>query len=298
MKCAHAFALVACLTIDTAVAARAQQPEAAPDHQQHQHPAPPSPTKPAPSTDAPRPSGEQPARLPSFIPPVTDAVRAAAFPDVDGHAVHDRAINSLVQFDQLEWQSGNGLDGVSWDTKGWVGRDRDRFWFRSEGDRVGGQLEQAQHHLLFGRAVARWWDVTAGVRLDTVPGQSRSALAFGVQGLAPYWFDVEASAYVEPSGRTHLRVETEYDLLITNRLVLQPLVEFEIYGLSDRERLIAPGLSSGELGVRLRYEIRRELAPYVGVVWTRRFFGSADLARDAGADVSTTRLAVGLRAWF
>ena len=101
----------------------------------------------------------------------------------------------------------------------------------------------------------------------------------GVQGLAPYWFEVEASAYVEPSGRTHVRVETEYDLLVTNRLVLQPLVEFEIYGRADRERHIGTGLSTGEVGLRLRYEFRREFAPYVGVVWTRRFFGSADLAQ-------------------
>jgi copper resistance protein B len=134
--------------------------------------------------------------------------------------------------------------------------------------------------------------------VDTLPNTPRTALALGVQGLAPYWFEVEASAYVEPSGRTHVRVETEYDLLITNRLVLQPLVEFEVYGRADRERLIGTGLSTGELGVRLRYEFRREFAPYLGVVWSRRFFGTADLARAAGEEVAGTRLAVGLRTWF
>ena len=153
-------------------------------------------------------------------------------------------------------------------------------------------------NLLYGRAIARWWDVTAGVRLDTLPDTTRSALALGVQGLAPYWFEVEASAYIEPSGRTHVRVETEYDLLITNRLVLQPLVEFEVYGSADRERLIGTGLSTGEVGLRLRYAFRRELAPYVGVVWTRRFSGTAGQARAAGQDVTGTRLAVGLRTWF
>ena len=116
--------------------------------------------------------------------------------------------------------------------------------------------------------------------------------------MAPYWFEVEASAYVEPSGRTHLRVETEYDLLITNRLVLQPLAEFEIYSRADPERLIGAGLSTGEFGLRLRYEFRREFAPYVGVVWSRRFFDTADQARAAGEDVAGTRLAVGLRTWF
>ena len=95
-----------------------------------------------------------------------------------------------------------------------------------------------------------------------------------------------------------MRVETDYDLLITNRLVLQPLVEFEVYGRADRERLVGTGLSTGEFGVRLRYEFRREFAPYVGVVWTRRFFATADLARAAGHDVAGTRVAVGLRTWF
>jgi copper resistance protein B len=208
------------------------------------------------------------------------------------------SINYFVMFDQLEWQTGSGADAFSWDTKGWIGQDVNRFWFRTEGERADGRTEEAQVNLLYGRAIARWWDVTAGVRIDALPATPRTALAVGVQGLAPYWFEVEASAYVEPSGRTHVRFETEYDLLITNRLVLQPLAEFEIYGRDDAERHIGAGLSTGEFGVRLRYEFKRELAPYVGVVWTRRFFGSADLARAAGEDVAGTRLAVGLRTWF
>jgi copper resistance protein B len=236
--------------------------------------------------------------LPASIPPVTDADRAAAFPDVHGHPAHDSWVNYFVLFDQLEWQTGRGADALSWDTKGWVGQDRNRFWFRSEGDRAGGRTDQAQTNLLYGRAIARWWDVTAGVRLDTLPDTPRAALALGVQGLAPYWFEVEASAFLEPSGRTHVRIETEYDLRITNRLVIQPLLEFEIYGRADRERHIAAGLSAAELGLRLRYEFRRELAPYVGVVWSRRFFGTADMARATGHDVAGARLAVGLRTWF
>lgn len=265
---------------------------------QHQAPSSPSPpaTPPAAEDHSAHQAGEVP--LPPFIPPVTAADRQAAFPDVQGHTVHDRSINYFALFDQLEWQTGGGSDALSWDANGWVGQDVNRLWFRTEGDRSGGRTEQAQVNLLYGRAVARWWDVTAGVRVDTLPETPRTALALGVQGLAPYWFEVEASAYVEPSGRTHVRVESSYDLLITNRLVLQPLVEFEVYGRADRERLIGTGLSTGELGLRLRYEFRREFAPYVGVVWTRKFFGTADQAREAGDDVAGTRLAVGLRTWF
>ncbi len=271
------------------------QAQQAPAAHQHGTPQPSAPTAPPDDHSA----HQSPATpLPPFVPPVTDADRQAAFPDVQGHTVHDMSVNYFVLFDQLEWQTGGGSDAFSWDTKGWVGQDRNRLWFRTEGDRADGRTEQAQVNLLYGRAIARWWDVTAGVRLDTLPDTPRSALALGVQGLAPYWFEVEASAYIEPSGRTHVRFETEYDLLITNRLVLQPLVEFEVYGRADRERLIGTGLSTGELGLRLRYEFRREFAPYVGVVWTRKFFGTADQARAAGQDVAGTRLAVGLRTWF
>jgi copper resistance protein B len=291
----RALIVVAAFLLGGQIAAHAQtQTPVAP----HQHAAPQAPTPPPPIGEDHAQHQPPPATLPPFIPPLTDADRAAAFPDVDGHTVHDQAVNYFVLFDQLEWQAGKGADAFSWDTKGWVGRDRTRFWFRTEGDRADGRTEQAQTHLLFGRAVARWWDLTAGLRVDTLPSTPRTALALGIQGLAPYWFDVEASAYVEPSGRSHVRVETRYDLLITNRLVFQPQVEFEVYGRSDPERGIDTGLSTGELGLRVRYELRRELAPYVGVVWTRRFFGTADLARDAGDNVAATRLAVGLRTWF
>ncbi len=281
---------------ETRAQARAQTP-AVP----HAHvPPPPAPAPPSlpPSSDDHAAHQEPVVPLPPFIPPLTDTDREAAFPDVQGHSVHDDAVHYFVLFDQFEAQAGGGADGFSWDTKGWVGRNRDRLWFRAEGERAGGRFEQAQTNILYGRAISPWWDLTAGVRLDTIPGTPRTALAVGVQGLAPYWFDIEASAYLEPSGRAHVRLETEYDLLLTNRLVLQPLAEFEIYGRADPERRIGAGLSTGELGLRLRYEIRRELAPYVGVVWSRRFFGTADYATSAGDRISGTRLAVGVRFWM
>lgn len=294
MTVTRACLIAAVMLSGAPLGASAQEPATPHQHGASQPPAP----APVPPDDH---SAHQPpdtAALPDFIPPVTEADRQAAFPDVHGHTVHDNAVNYFVLFDQFEGQAGDGPGGFSWDTKGWVGRDRHRLWFRAEGERAGGRFEQAQTNLLYGRAIARWWDVMAGVRLDTLPDTPRTALAFGVQGLAPYWFEVEASTYVEFSGRTHVRIETEYDLLLTNRLVLQPLGEFEVYGRADPERGIAAGLSTGEVGLRLRYEVRRELAPYVGVVWHRKFFGTADYARAAGERTGGARLAVGVRFWM
>jgi copper resistance protein B len=286
--------LVSVLTLTSPLVSQAQTPEAP-----HQQGSPQAPDSPSTSTEVH--SAHQtsaPAPPPPFIPPVTDADREAAFPDVHGHTVHDRAVNYFVLFDQFEGQTGDGASGFSWDTKGWVGRDRNRLWFRAEGDHVGGDLAQAQTNVLYGRSFSPWWDLTAGMRFDTLPDTPRSALAIGVQGLTPYRFAVEASAFVEFSGRTHVRIETEYDLLITNRLALQPLVEFEIYGRDDLERGIAAGLSTGELGLRLRYEFRREVAPYIGFVWTGKFFGTGDYAEAAGQRTRAARLALGVRWWL
>lgn len=239
-------------------------------------------------------------KYPAGVPPITDEDRKAAFPQLDerGHTVHDSAVHSFVLFDQFEAQAGNGATALNWDNRGWAGGDVNRFWFRTEGNIDGGGITEAQGHALFGRAIHRWWDLVAGVRQDFEPGPARTWAAIGIQGLAPYWFEVEATAYIGAAARTHFRLETEYELLLTNRVVLQPLVEIEIFGKSDPERGIGAGLSSAETGLRLRYEFRRELAPYIGVTWHHKFFGTADFARAAGEDAGGARLATGLRWWF
>jgi copper resistance protein B len=249
----------------------------------------------------PKPAGEPQAAsgdLPPFIPPVTDADRAAAFPDVMGHAVHDSDVNWFVLFDQLEWHPTEGPDGLDWDTKGWIGKDRDRFWFRTEGANDVGRIREANAHLLYGRAIARWWDLVAGLRQDVEPGSPQTWAAVGVQGLAPYGFEVEATAYVGGSGRTQLRVQTEYDVLLSNRWILQPLVDAVVFGKEDPDRDVGAGLSSIDAGLRLRYLVRREFAPYVGVTWNWKFSGTKDLARADGDPASLVRLALGVRLWM
>jgi copper resistance protein B len=260
-------------------------------HAGHQE-KPATQTAPAPEQHQDQASTE----LPSFIPPVTDEDRKAAFPDVQGHAVHDNAANYFVLFDQLEWQAGEGANGINIDTRGWVGRDRDRLWFRAEGDGEGGRVGEAQAHVLYGRQFARWWDVVAGVRQDFRPPQTWAA--FGIQGLAPYWFDIEATGYVGASGRTHARFEVEYELLFTNRLILQPLFEAEVFGKSDPDRAIGAGLSTTDLGFRMRYELRREIGPYIGVTWRNKWGKTADYAEAAGEDQGGARFVTGLRLWF
>lgn len=148
------------------------------------------------------------------------------------------------------------------------------------------------------RHVARWWDVVAGIRQDLRPGPAVTWAAIGVQGLAPYWFELEATVYVGESGRTQARLEVEYELLLTNRLVLQPLIEVELSGTSDPARGIGAGLSTTDVGLRLRYEFQRELAPYIGITWNRKYGKAADFAVAAGEDAGGARVVAGLRLWF
>ena len=195
-----------CAVLGSLLFAAASPVSAQNPHAGHQEQKPTAQAKPAtqepPQHQAPDAQKPDP---PAFIPPLTDEDRKAAFPDVQGHAVHDNAVNYFVLFDQLEWQVGEGANGLSLDSRGWIGRDRDRLWFRAEGDGEGGRVGEAQTHVMYGRRFSRWWDVVAGVRQDFRPGSPQTWAAFGVQGLAPYWFEVEATGYVGASGRTHAR---------------------------------------------------------------------------------------------
>jgi copper resistance protein B len=280
-------ALTAAVCATSSPDARAQSSSAsAPQHQHGGH----NPETP--------PASKKPEDLPPFIPRLTDEDRKAAFPDVDGHAVHDTKVSYFVLFDQLEWQGGSGASGLNLDSRGWVGRDRDRLWFRAEGEGDDGRVEEAQAHVMYGRLFSRWWDFVAGVRQDFRPGSLQTWLAVGVQGLAPYWFEIEATGYLGDSGRTQARFEVEYELLLTNRLVLQPLFEAELHGKSDPERGIGAGLSTTDVGLRLRYEFKRELAPYLGIVWRNRWGKTADLAEAAGDEAGGARVVTGVRLWF
>ncbi|MCP3050700.1 copper resistance protein B [Xanthomonas euvesicatoria pv. allii] len=232
------------------------------------------------------------------IPAVTDADRTDAVPPDGNHVTTDNVIQSYFLVNRLEaWNADPGT-GQAWEAQGWIGTDLDRMWLRSEGEREDGRTEAADLEVLYGRSVATWWDVVGGIRHDFTPGGAQTFAAIGVQGLAPQKFEVEATAYLGEGGQTAARFEAEYELLLTNRLILQPLVEVEAYGKNDPARGIGAGLSTAGAGLRLRYEITRRFAPYVGVVYERAFGDTADFRRDEGKDSNDTRFVAGVRLWF
>jgi copper resistance protein B len=213
------------------------------------------------------------------------------------HMADSHSLASLL-VDRLETVRGDSNSFTAYDLQAWYGRAYDRAVLKAEGEIDSNEIADARSELLWGHAVAAFWDTQLGVRYDSGEGPNRGWLAFGVQGLAPYWFELDLTGYLGEEGRTALRLDTEYELLLTQKLVLQPRVEANAYGKSDTRRGVGSGLSELAAGLRLRYEIRREFAPYLGVEWARRFGETQDLAKDAADETSEVRVVAGLRFWF
>jgi copper resistance protein B len=212
-------------------------------------------------------------------------------------AMDDTASFGMVMLDQFEWRRIDGTDALALEGNAWYGGDYNKAWFKAEGEIVAGEYA-GRTELSWDRVVSRWFNLQAGIRHDVEEGPSRSWLAVGVQGLAPYWFEVEATVYVGEAGRTALRFSGEYEVLLTQRLILQPEIDVDIFGKDDPRNGIGAGLSEVELALRLRYEIRRELAPYLGLVWSWRHGDTASFARAAGLRKDELQLAAGIRVWF
>lgn len=187
-------------------------------------------------------------------------------------AMDDNAPMGMLLIDRLERsRSTDGNDATRWEAEGWYGNPIDRVWLKTEGEHDADGTQDARVEALWSHAWTSFWDTQLGVRHDFGQGPDRQWLAVGVEGLAPYWFETQATFYVGEQGRTALRLQSSYDMRFTQRLILAPQVELNLYGKDDPARGVSSGLSSVEAGMRLRYEFSRKLAPYVGVDWTRRW---------------------------
>ncbi len=203
---------------------------------------------------------------------------------------------AAMQVEQLEYRLKNGANVLAWDAHAWVGTDDHKAWLETEGEKPNGErLEQGEFRLLFGRRISDYFDGRVGIRYDVAPSPDRGFAVFSLHGLAPYWFEVDASAFVSHEGEVSARFSADYELLITQRMILQPSMEVDLAAQSVRERGLGSGLNDLELGLRLRYEFVRNFAPYVGIHWERKFGGTADLAREEGEDAEDLAFVVGVR---
>jgi len=200
--------------------------------------------------------------------------------------------------DRLEVVSAADNKSAAYDLQFWYGLDYNRLVIKAEGDYDNQALEESSTDLLWSHALDAYWNSQLGLRYDSTEDANQSWLGFGVQGLSPYWFEIDISAYIGEQGRTALTIEAEYEVLLTQKLILQPRVEIELNGKNEEASGIGSGLSNTAAGVRLRYEIRRECAPYVGVEWAGKFGKTADYARTKNSDTSQTSVVAGVRFWF
>lgn len=208
---------------------------------------------------------------------------------------------TFTQVERLENFSRNGRNGMLWEGQGWIGGDLQRLWIKTEGEylspRIGG-IEDGEVQVLYSRALSPLFNLQTGMRQDMKPGERRTFGVIGVQGLALYWFEVNTALFISHQGDVSARAEAQYDFLLTQRLILQPRAEANL-AVQDVPRLgIGRGLSTAELGLRLRYEVKRQFAPYVGISWLGATGRTADFDRLSGRDPSSFTVVGGLRLWF
>ena len=203
-----------------------------------------------------------------------------------------------LMIDKLEWRAAEGENPLVWEADAWVGKDLNKLWFKTEGEYRDGETEAAYVEALYSRAVSPYWDLQVGWRHDARPRPNRDWFAVGFKGLAPYWFEVDATLYAGGNGTVSGRLDAEYEIMLTQSLILSPELETNFYGADDPARGIGSGISNLELGLRLRYEIRREFAPYIGINWEKLFGTTADYAREDGESTNDLQFVVGIRAWF
>ena len=207
-----------------------------------------------------------------------------------------------VQMEELEYRQGDQSENLLvWDGDAFMGTDelKLRWLGKGEYDADGDVLETMENRLVLQKPISDFFDIKAGVRLDSPEGVDRWFGVFGVTGLAPQWIEIDADLFISETGDVSARLDAEYELLITNRLILTPSGEIDVALSDDREIGVASGLNSIELGLRLSYDVvDRTFSPYIGVVFERKFGRTADFARDEGEDPSALFAVIGAKLMF
>lgn len=222
-------------------------------------------------------------------------VPSMATPSMD---MDDTGRQSMLLVDQLEVASGRENTGPKWEAEAWYGNDSDKLWLRSEGAGSHGRIDEGDLEAVWNRAVSAFWSTQLGIRHDVGSGPQRNWTAFGVEGLAPYWIELEATAYAGTGGRLAARGRAQYTLRFTQRLIVQPELEINLYNRTTAQQPIGSGMSDAQFGLRFRYEITRQFAPYAGVVWSRRFGAAAAFVRTAREPIFDRQFVAGIRFWF
>lgn len=270
-------------------------------------PTPPEPAQPASDPNAGHsvPDATDAGNVPAPAPPSDHAADALFDPAEMARSrealrrEHGAFRGSMVLFDLAEYQARKGGDVYRWEGEAWFGGDINRLLIKTEGEGTFGRpIEDTEIQALYSRAISPFWNAHVGLRHDIVPNPSRTYAVVGIEGIAPYWLHVTGQLFLSDKGDFRARLEGSYDERITQRLIFQPRVELN-FSAQDMPAIgVGSGLTNFELGARLRYEIRKEFAPYVGVEWSGRNGDTARYARLAGDKPNAVNFVAGIRFWF
>ena len=225
-------------------------------------------------------------------------IHISLFPTGAYAASKDDPVLYMLKADKFEARDTDDGTVAAWEGYLWIGRDLNKLWIKSEGERDSGDTESAEFQLLYSRAIDANWDLQVGLRHDAKPDPERNWAVIGFNGISPYWFEIDTALFVEEDGQVSLRFEAEYEFMLTQKWVLSPEIEVNWFSEDDDELGIGSGLADIETGLRLRYEISREFAPYVGIHYERLLGNTEDIADAEGEDTNDTQLVAGLRFWF
>ena len=216
-----------------------------------------------------------------------------------GHESDDPVLTKL-RLDQLEWRGDTSSreSQTAVDGEAWIGRDLNKFWLKFDAQYQLSEFDDAEIQALYSHAIAPYWDLQVGLRQDIKPSPQQTWGVIGVKGLAPYFFDIDAAVFIGKSVATGQRFAAEYELLFTQKLILSPDIKLNLYGQNQPENGLGAGLSDMDFGLRLRYEITREFAPYIGYSWSKKYGPTATYARLANEPASDKRWVIGIRAWY
>ncbi|MFV2059977.1 MAG: copper resistance protein B [Gammaproteobacteria bacterium] len=212
--------------------------------------------------------------------------------------MQDDPVITKFMVDQLETRQTDGDDPFVLEGQAWIGKDLNKFWLKIDAERVKSDTEELEVQALYSRAIAPFWDFQVGLRTDINPKPTRDWFVLGFQGLAPYFYEIDSAFFINDSGQVGLRLQAEYEILFTQKLILTPEIEVNLHTKDDVEVGTGSGLSDSQIGIRLRYEFKREFAPYIGVNWNNKFGNTATFAKQSGAKSNDSQIVVGLRAWF
>lgn len=212
--------------------------------------------------------------------------------------MEDDPIVTKVMIDQLETRITEGDNPLVLEAQAWIGKDLNKFVIKADIEQVNGETEELELQALYSKAIAVYWDFQIGIRQDLKPTPTNTWLAVGFQGVAPYWFEIDTALFISESNQINLRFTAEYEWMITQRWVLSPEISVNFHSKNDELTGTGAGLSDSQLGLRLRYEIKREFAPYIGINWNNKYGATATYAKNEGEKVSDTQIVMGIRAWF